>query len=92
MQTAENLTPASSELFNRVADDAPNWGGNPYLAGNIGLTKPERGNLTQLKRAGLILTHDDPESQGGGGEYVSFTEAGHKLAHERGYTIGDGND
>jgi hypothetical protein len=81
------LTPASLDLFLRLFKDAGNWGGHPYTGGNIGLTHAERGNLTDLKIRGLLKTHDDPKKHGGGGPYVSFTEAGIALAKTHGLEV-----
>jgi len=51
---AENITSESKRVFIAYANDAPNWNGMPLVGGNVGGSKEERGNLTQLKRAGLI--------------------------------------
>ena len=68
------LTTASMELFADLWNDAPNWSGTPLLGGNVDLTKEERGNLTDLKKAGLLTT-----SKSGGEVWVHFTEAGKSL-------------
>ena len=62
------ITPASEALFRDLWEDAPNWSGQPLLGGNVEITKEERGNLTQLKRAGLLSTFLDE-----GNVWVSFT-------------------
>ena len=49
------LTPRSLELFFDYARDAGNWGGTPLVGGG----REDNGNLTQLKRAGLITTGTD---------------------------------
>lgn len=54
-----------------------NWSGMPLVGGNVGGTKEERGNLTQLKKAGLITT-----SESDGEKWISFTESGYKYACE----------
>lgn len=46
------------------------------------LTKSDRGNLTQLKRAGLLTTESDA-----GDEYIIFTEAAVTLAAKHGITL-----
>lgn len=71
------LTDASIALFLRLADDAGNWGGTPMIGegSNVATTKEERGNLTQLKRAGLITTFKDD-----GNDFVAFTPAGVEYA------------
>jgi hypothetical protein len=66
------------------AKDAPNWNGYPWVSGgNIQGTKEQRGNLTQLKKAGLIKTQVDDED----GPYVVFTETGMALAKEHGIDL-----
>lgn len=52
-----NITPTSLKLFMDYAKDAGNWGGAPLIGGNVGGGKEERGNVTQLKKAGLINTN-----------------------------------
>jgi len=72
-----NLTDTTLALFDSLADDAGNWSGTPLFDG----TKELRGNLTQLKRAGLVKSFMDD-----GNSFVSFTEAGIAFAAERGFT------
>jgi hypothetical protein len=74
-----NITPRSLQLFLDLANDAGNWSGMPLLGGNVGGSKADRGNITQLKQAGLIQTSLDE-----GDVWVLFTEAGAKLAEEHG--------
>jgi hypothetical protein len=79
------ITARSLALFLEYARDAGNWSGTPLIGGNVGGSKEDRGNLTQLKQAGLITTFEhDPWS---GCVYVDFTDAGHALAAEHGITI-----
>jgi len=66
-----NITEASRQLFQSLAEDAGNWGRTPYLE----LTKEECGNLTQLKKAGLVFTENDDH-----GEILIFTEVGKSWA------------
>lgn len=61
------LTVASLNLLKSLVNDACNWSGTPM----INITKEERGNLTALKRAGLLKTSIDE-----GIQYANFT-AGH---------------
>ena len=77
-----SITEQSMNLFLAYANDADNWGGNPLVGGNVGGSKEDRGNLTQLKVAGLIQTFVDE-----GCTWVQFTEAGKKLAAENGIEI-----
>lgn len=69
------ITEKSQELFKALAQDAGNWGGSPMLGGNVVESKEERGNLTQLKRAGLLSTQKSD-----GEVFVYFTEAGKAYA------------
>ena len=80
--TVTKITGRSLELFLAYARDAGNWSGSPLVGGNVGGSQEDRGNLTQLKRAGLIRT-----TSGNGENWVVFTEAGHALAREHGVTI-----
>lgn len=75
-----NLTNASLELFLALVEDAPNWSGEPLFGGNVGGSKADEGNLTDLKRKGLLTTLDD-----GGDAFVIFTDAGKALAAEHGF-------
>jgi hypothetical protein len=72
------LTAKSLKLFIELAEDAPNWNGQPMFDG----TKEERGNLTQLKKAGLVKTMLDE-----GCVWVTFTDAGEALAAKHGLEI-----
>lgn len=69
------ITETSLQLFLAYARDAGNWAGTPCIGGNVGGSKAERGNLTQLKRVGLITTF-----RSDGCDFVSFTEEGKKFA------------
>lgn len=77
-----NITETSLKIFLAYADDADNWGGTPLVGGNVGGSKEERGNLTQLKQAGLIETFREE-----GHLWLDFTDAGKALAAEHGITI-----
>ena len=65
------LTAASAALFMRFAHDAGNWNGMPLLD----VSAAERGNLTDLKKNGLLTTFRDE-----GCDWVQFTEAGKAFA------------
>jgi hypothetical protein len=54
-----NITDTSKAVFFAYAKDAGNWNGSPLVGGNVGGGRGERGNLTQLKQAGLIETQVD---------------------------------
>ena len=77
-----NITEQSMNLFLAYAQDACNWGGTPLVGGNVGGSKEDRGNLTQLKVAGLIQTFVDE-----GCTWIQFTADGKNLAAEKGIDI-----
>ncbi len=62
-----NLTKSSYDLFSGLIHDAGNWNDQPM----VDLTPALRGNLTQLKKAGLLTT-----STSDGIQWVHFTQAG----------------
>lgn len=76
------LTTASHELFIAYAQDADNWSGTPLVGGNVGGTKEDRGNLTDLKRKGLITTSEDD-----GATWIWFTPAGVEYAKTHGVDL-----
>jgi hypothetical protein len=77
------LTPASKETFILYAEDAGNWSGYPWVSvGNIGPTKAQRGNITDLNKKGLIEIGDDD-----GDKFISFTEAGKAYAKSIGIDL-----
>ena len=80
----EEITKISLDLFLAYARDAGNWSGNPLVGGNVGGSKEERGNLTQLKQAGLIDTFVSD-----GFTWISFTDAGRTFALKHGVEIKD---
>jgi hypothetical protein len=53
--TTINLTPATLELFKIIANDAGNWSGMPLLD----LNAKQKGNLVQIKKAGLMKTQNE---------------------------------
>ena len=71
------ITNESLKVFLSHAADACNWNGTPMLE----ITKEQRGNLTQLKKAGLLTTF-----RSDGIDWVDFTEAGIELAKGHGIT------
>lgn len=76
------ITERSKELFADYARDAGNWSGNPLVGGNVGGSKEDRGNLTQLKQAGLLATFESD-----GHKWISFTDAGRAFAAELGIAL-----
>lgn len=77
------ITKTSHDLFLDFARDACKWSGTPLSGGNVGGSKEERGNLTQLKKAGLITTSNDGE----GHDWLSFTDLGVDYAAEHGVEV-----
>jgi len=83
MTTTMQLTADSLKTFLLYANDAGNWGGNPYVSGgNVKCTKSMRGNLSDLVKKALITIHDS-----GSDMYIEFTETGKRLASEHGCVI-----
>jgi hypothetical protein len=76
------ITEQSKALFIAYAKDARNWSGTPMVGGNVSGTKQDRGNLTQLKRAGLVTTFDEARCT-----YLSFTPAGIEYAASLGIEV-----
>lgn len=70
-----NITLQSNEVFRRYAEEANDWAGSPMVDGNV----EERGNLTQLKKAGLITTF-----MSDGIKWLCFTSTGKMYAEELG--------
>lgn len=84
------LTERSMMLFLALASDAGNWSGMPLFGGNTGTSKADQGNLTHLKRAGLVTTREERDRVNGlirTDVWVSFTDAGRALAAEHGITL-----
>lgn len=72
------ITVASFELFMQYANDAGNWSGTPLVddGGNTGAdAKANRGNLTQLKKLGLVTTF-----RSDGCNWLDFTDEGKRFA------------
>lgn len=82
MTNSPKITEASKQVFIAYAKDAGNWNGQPLVGGNVGGSKEERGNLTQLKRAGLITTQIDE-----GHTWIQFTPAGVEFAKSLGIEV-----
>ena len=76
------LTKTSKALFTAYAQDAGNWNGTPLVGGNVAGTAALRGNLTQLKKAGLIETVKDET-----GTWLYFTSLGIKCADALGIDL-----
>ena len=74
------LTPASTELFKELAEDAPNWSGVPLYGGNVASSVSRNGSLTDLKKKGLIVTYENSRAWVNGGVWVCFTDEGHAFA------------
>lgn len=72
-------TYGTKQLFIAYAEDAGNWAGNPLVGGNVESSKELRGNLTQLKRLGLLTTFKSD-----GLAWVAFTDYGLEIINELG--------
>lgn len=86
-RASDIITPRSLAVFLGYAEDAENWSGTPPLGGGGGGSKEDRGNITQLKRAGLIETFVDQGGDGGDETWIRFTDKGRKLAGEHGIEL-----
>ena len=78
----KTLTPMSKKLFIAYAKDADNWNGTPLVGGNVKSNKSDNGNLTDLKKAGLIETFNEGKEI-----WIKFTDAGIKFASTLGINI-----
>jgi hypothetical protein len=76
------LTDTSLKLFIELADDAKNWHNVIPTDGNVKITKKLRGNVTNLKRAGLVVVRDE-----GGSSWLLFTPKGEEYAGELGIDV-----
>lgn len=74
---AVQLTTDSHNLFVAYAKDAGNWSGTPLVGGNVSIlgAARDRGNLTDLKKVGLIETFISD-----GRSWVRFTDKGRAYA------------
>jgi len=70
-----SITEKSKKLFIDYVKDAGNWSGCPVVGGNVGGSKEDRGNLTHLKKLGLVVGVDDEETP-----YIVFTKKGFDYA------------
>jgi hypothetical protein len=79
-----NITAQSAALFTAYANDADNWNGTPLVGGNVLLVSAaaDRGNLTDLKKAGLISTFVEE-----GCSWVKFTPLGVEYAASLGIAL-----
>jgi len=80
--TEVTLTEHSHLLFIELANDAGNWSGTPLFGGNVGDEVSDKGNLTDLKKKGLVTTFEDE-----GCSWVVFTEVGKAYAAENGVDL-----
>ncbi len=82
MSTKPNITEQSKTLFLAYANDAGNWSGTPMVGGNVGRAAADKGNLTQLKQAGLLTTFNSD-----GCMFVDFTKEGIEFATSEGVDL-----
>lgn len=66
------MTEATERLFRDIFADQYNWSGTPPCFNHI--TAATRGNLTDLKKRGLVTTF-----RSDGEEWIEITEAGNAL-------------
>ena len=76
------MTEETEKLFVELVADAWNWAGMPLWDGNVAGSKERRGNLTNLKRMGLVKTEKRD-----GLTWVIFTAEADKLAVAMGYDM-----
>lgn len=79
------LTETTLKLFLAYAKDAGNWSGTPLMGagGNVSRDeRAERGNVTQMKQAGLVKTFRYE-----GCNWIEFTPAGVEFAAKHGVTV-----
>lgn len=76
------LTDTSLKLFIELAEDAKNWHNVIPTDGNVKITKRLRGNITNLKRAGLITVKES-----GGSSWLLFTPKGEEYADQLGIDV-----
>ena len=77
-----NLTADSLRVFMKYATEAGEWNGVPLLEGD----NAERGNVSDLKKKGLIVTTVDSDkgAKGGALTWISFTDLGREFAEFHG--------
>lgn len=80
----QDLTTDTLALFLELAKDAGNWNGMPLLAV---LTPAEKGNLTDLKKKGLVKIEKED-----GSEWVIFSVEGLRLAVDHGIDFEVGHE
>lgn len=86
LEIAQNygLTLESLSYFAKLAGDADNWGGTPLLDIRRD-NHAEKGYLTALKKADLLVTEQDEWNGRCRPVWILFTDRGVKLAAEIGY-------
>ena len=77
-----DLSVESTRLFIDLAEDAGNWSGTPLWGGNVGGGRQDRGNLTDLKKKGLVTTDVDE-----GQTWIFFTALGTEVARRLGIDV-----
>jgi hypothetical protein len=80
----KQLTEKSLALLLRFGRDAGNWGGTPLVGGNFEMTRAMKGNLTDLKKAGLVTTEPDGDRRDL--SWLRFTAEGLAVLAEHGIT------
>ncbi|MDC1268184.1 hypothetical protein N8Z76_00465 [Gammaproteobacteria bacterium] len=81
------ITEKSKALFIEYAKDSGNWSGMPLVGGNVGYAPEDKGNLTHLKKLGLVTTHEDYEPGQEPCSWITFTQSGRIFAATLGIEI-----
>lgn len=76
------LPAGSLSFFTDLANDAGNWGGNPWFSGNIASGRSASGFVGRLVKAGLIESHTD-----GSDAFCVFTDEGIRAAGKLGIDL-----
>jgi len=76
--TQMTLTTESHALFMELAGSAGDWNGQPV----VDVSREQRGNLTDLKKVGLLTTFKSD-----GCQFADFTASGIAYAAQHGITI-----
>ena len=83
MTSTTELTPASLEMFREIAVEKSRFGDDPYLEDMRPMSQPANGNMTDLKKRGLI----DVYGTDYGKHMVKVTSEGTELAMSLGIDI-----
>jgi hypothetical protein len=71
------MTDETAKLFRSIVEDLPNWTGTTPCFNHLNAAR--RGNLTDLKKLGLVTTFRND-----GDDWIELTAAGEQHAHALG--------